>query len=120
MRSAAQCQRQLRRMLRSSSDGFTRIRIGTYIGIWWTAGSCARVNKRFVQLTRIRNALELRSVILQKRIVARMPTYEYECVNKHRFERFQSMKDEAVKLCPECGTPVHRILHPAGIILKGS
>jgi putative FmdB family regulatory protein len=49
-----------------------------------------------------------------------MPIYEYECENKHRFEKWQSMKDDPIKECPECGTPVHKILHPAGIIFKGS
>lgn len=49
-----------------------------------------------------------------------MPIYEYECENKHRFEKWQSMKDEAIKECPECGTLVRRIIHPAGIIFKGS
>lgn len=49
-----------------------------------------------------------------------MPIYEYECENKHRFEKWQSIKDEPVKECPECGTPVRKIFHPAGIIFKGS
>lgn len=51
-----------------------------------------------------------------------MPTYEYECSGeaKHRFETWQSMKDEPLKECPECGNSVRRVLHPAGIIFKGS
>lgn len=49
-----------------------------------------------------------------------MPIYEYECENKHRFEKWQSMKDDPIKECPECGTSVRKILHPAGIIFKGS
>ena len=49
-----------------------------------------------------------------------MPTYEYECENKHRFEKWQSMKDDALTECVICGSPVRRILHPAGIIFKGS
>lgn len=51
-----------------------------------------------------------------------MPIYEYECSGeaKHRFEKWQSMKDEAIKECPECGSSVRKILHPAGIIFKGS
>lgn len=49
-----------------------------------------------------------------------MPTYEYECVNKHRFEKRQAIKDEPIRTCPECGTVVRRVLHPAGIIFKGS
>lgn len=49
-----------------------------------------------------------------------MPIYEYECENKHRFEKWQSMKDDPIKECPECGAAVRKILHPAGIIFKGS
>ena len=51
-----------------------------------------------------------------------MPTYEYECEKcGHTFERFQSIKDEPVKKCPECGAPVRRLISAgAGIIFKGS
>ncbi len=49
-----------------------------------------------------------------------MPIYEYECENRHRFEKWQSVRDEPVKTCPECGQPVHKVYHPAGIIFKGS
>jgi len=51
-----------------------------------------------------------------------MPTYEYECNQcGERFERFQGIKDEPVKTCPECGGPVRRLLGTgAAIIFKGS
>lgn len=49
-----------------------------------------------------------------------MPIYEYECENKHRFEKWQSINDEPLKECPTCASPVRKILHPAGIIFKGS
>jgi putative FmdB family regulatory protein len=50
-----------------------------------------------------------------------MPTYEYECENGHRFERFQKMSDEALKTCPECGGKVRRLIGTgAGMIFKGS
>jgi len=40
-----------------------------------------------------------------------MPTYEYECNRCHvRFERRQSMKDEPLKTCPECGGDVQRMV----------
>lgn len=51
-----------------------------------------------------------------------MPTYEYEC-NKcgHRFEKFQSMKDDPIRVCPECGGDVRRLLGTgAGFLFKGS
>lgn len=50
-----------------------------------------------------------------------MPTYEYECENGHRFEVFQSMKDEPLQACTECSAPVRRIIGPgAGFLFKGS
>jgi predicted nucleic acid-binding Zn ribbon protein len=30
------------------------------------------------------------------------------------------MTDEPLKKCPECDGPVHRVLHPVGIVFKGS
>jgi putative FmdB family regulatory protein len=51
-----------------------------------------------------------------------MPTYEYECKTcSHRFEIFQNMSDAPVKVCPECGKAVRRLIGGgAGIIFKGS
>ena len=51
-----------------------------------------------------------------------MPTYEYECEKcEITFERFQNMKDEPVKKCPECDGPVRRLISAgAGVIFKGS
>lgn len=50
-----------------------------------------------------------------------MPTYTYRCTKcGHEFERFQSMSDEPVKRCPECKSKVERVIHPVGIVFKGS
>jgi putative FmdB family regulatory protein len=51
-----------------------------------------------------------------------MPTYEYECQKcGHRFELFQSMKDEPKKRCPKCKGKLRRLLGTgAGMIFKGS
>ncbi|HOG48916.1 MAG TPA: zinc ribbon domain-containing protein [Anaerolineae bacterium] len=50
-----------------------------------------------------------------------MPTYEYECETCGiHFDRWQRMTDEPLKTCPECDGPVHRVLHPVGIVFKGS
>ena len=51
-----------------------------------------------------------------------MPTYEYECRScEHRFELFQSIMDDAITDCPECGKTVRRLIGAgAGIIFKGS
>jgi len=52
-----------------------------------------------------------------------MPTYEYQCdACGHEFEAFQSMKDDALTVCPECQKKSLRrlISGGVGIIFKGS
>jgi putative FmdB family regulatory protein len=51
-----------------------------------------------------------------------MPTYEYECKScGHTFDVFQSMNDEPLKICPQCGKDVRRLINGgSGIIFKGS
>ncbi len=51
-----------------------------------------------------------------------MPTYEYKCLScGHRFETFQKMTDEPVKVCPVCGGTVKKLIGAgAGLIFKGS
>jgi putative FmdB family regulatory protein len=51
-----------------------------------------------------------------------MPTYEYECTKcGHRFEYFQGIKEEPLKECPRCSSPVKRLISSgAGIIFRGS
>ena len=52
-----------------------------------------------------------------------MPTYEYECgACGHRFEKFQSMTEKAIKKCPECRKPESQrvISGGAGVLFKGS
>ena len=50
-----------------------------------------------------------------------MPLYEYQCEDCGvRFEYRQSINDEALEICPECGGVVHRLIQPVGIIFKGS
>ena len=50
-----------------------------------------------------------------------MPLYEYQCQECGvRFERRQHFSDDPVKTCPDCEGAVVRLIHPAGIIFKGS
>ena len=53
-----------------------------------------------------------------------MPTYEYQCAACEReMDIFQSMRDDALTSCPECGVAgqiVRKISGGAGIIFKGS
>jgi len=51
-----------------------------------------------------------------------MPTYEYECKScGHNFEAFQAISDDPLKICPECGKDIRRLIFGgAGVIFKGS
>ncbi|MDR0601378.1 MAG: zinc ribbon domain-containing protein [Treponema sp.] len=51
-----------------------------------------------------------------------MPTYEYECKDcGHTFEAFQSMSDEPIRICPQCGRELRRLIHGGtGVIFRGS
>jgi putative FmdB family regulatory protein len=50
-----------------------------------------------------------------------MPTYEYVCRScGHLFEIVQSMRDEALTECPECGGELRKVFAPPAISFKGS
>ncbi len=52
-----------------------------------------------------------------------MPTYEYKCdACGHAFEKFQSIKADPIKVCPNCGQESVRklISMGGGLIFKGS
>ena len=52
-----------------------------------------------------------------------MPTYDYKCQEcEHRFEQFQSIKDDPLKTCPECNKDgLRRLIGRGGaVIFKGS
>jgi len=50
-----------------------------------------------------------------------MPTYEYRCEKcGEQFEVFQSFSDRALRRHPDCGGPLEKVLHPSGIVFKGS
>ncbi len=51
-----------------------------------------------------------------------MPVYEYECKNcGQRFEKIQPVTADPLSICELCGQgPVRRVLHPVGVIFKGS
>ncbi|MBM3944267.1 MAG: FmdB family transcriptional regulator [SAR202 cluster bacterium] len=49
-----------------------------------------------------------------------MPTYDYECSNKHRFEMRQSFSAEPVATCPTCGKKAKRMISAVPVVFKGS
>jgi len=50
-----------------------------------------------------------------------MPTYTYRCqACEHQFDQFQRMSDAPLTECPVCGGTVKRVIHPVGVVFKGS
>lgn len=50
-----------------------------------------------------------------------MPLYEYVCEpNGHRFEVRHGMNEPPPPSCIECNGPIRRVIHPVGIMFKGS
>jgi putative FmdB family regulatory protein len=50
-----------------------------------------------------------------------MPTYEYACrACGHTFEIVQSMQDDSLTVCPECGGELRKVFAPPAISFKGS
>jgi putative FmdB family regulatory protein len=50
-----------------------------------------------------------------------LPTYDYQCRACGRvFEVIHPMSEDGPTTCEVCGGELRRILHPAGIIFKGS
>lgn len=50
-----------------------------------------------------------------------MPTYDYQCRSCGTVtEVIHSMLEEGPSVCELCGGELRRVLHPAGIIFKGS
>jgi putative FmdB family regulatory protein len=50
-----------------------------------------------------------------------MPIYEYECqACGHRFEEWQKMADEPIRVCPKCTVPkVEKLISHTSFQLKG-
>jgi putative FmdB family regulatory protein len=51
-----------------------------------------------------------------------MPTYDYICTAcNYKFEHFQSMSDEPISVCQNCGKTVRRLISGGtGLIFKGN
>lgn len=50
-----------------------------------------------------------------------MPIYDYRCEKCGRFEAKQKITDDPLAACPECGSPVHRLISKnVGVVFKGS
>jgi len=50
-----------------------------------------------------------------------MPTYGYRCTDcGNEFEQVQRMADPSLTCCPTCSGRISRIIHPIGVVFKGS
>lgn len=54
-----------------------------------------------------------------------MPIYVYQAINQEHscnhcgseFEIFQSMAEQPLSACPQCGAQIHRIIQPVGVTM---
>jgi putative FmdB family regulatory protein len=50
-----------------------------------------------------------------------VPLYEYQCKKcKHKFEKIQKFSDPPIRKCPECGSPVEKVMHAPNVQFKGT
>jgi putative FmdB family regulatory protein len=50
-----------------------------------------------------------------------VPLYDYQCDHcGHRFEVRQGIKEDPLTICPQCEGSIRRVIHPVGIVFKGS
>lgn len=50
-----------------------------------------------------------------------MPKYDYKCEKCGQFETYQSIKEDALSVCPTCGGPVTRLIsRNVNLLFKGS
>ncbi|MDQ3043770.1 MAG: zinc ribbon domain-containing protein [Chloroflexota bacterium] len=50
-----------------------------------------------------------------------MPTYGYRCADcGNAFEQVQRMSDPSLTSCPTCFGRITRVIHPIGVVFKGS
>lgn len=49
-----------------------------------------------------------------------MPLYEYECEAGHRFELIRKFSDPPLETCPQCGSPVHKLMSSPAFQFKGT
>jgi len=49
-----------------------------------------------------------------------LPIYEYRCANGHEFEVMQSMGQDPIAVCQQCGASVERVFRPIAVHFKGS
>lgn len=50
-----------------------------------------------------------------------MPTYSYRCADcGHEFDQVQKITEDPLRDCPSCGGGVKRVIHPVGVVFKGS
>ena len=50
-----------------------------------------------------------------------MPTYTYRCDTcGHGFDAVQRFAEDPLTECPECDSPIRRVIQPVGVVFKGS
>src|SRR4051794_41945933 len=58
---------------------------------------------------------------LSVELLANVPTYTYTCTSCNDIiEKRQSFSDPRLTTCEQCGGTLRKIIHPVGIVFKGS
>ncbi len=79
------------------------------------------IRKMLVPLTHGYNPPSNAAVKKTWRARGAMPTYTYQCDScGHGFEAVQRFADDPLTECPECGSPIRRVIQPVGVVFKGS
>src|SRR5438445_6208248 len=83
---------------------------------WPTVMACARLYSGLGA-----NEIQTRECLHSRWSPETVPTYTYTCTacNNH-IEKRQSFTDPPLTTCDECGGTLRKIIHPVGIVFKGS
>src|SRR5260221_2801886 len=83
---------------------------------WPTVISCARLYSG-----RGANEIQTRECLHSRWSPETVPTYTYTCTScSNHVEKRQSFTDPPLTTCEECGGTLRKIIHPVGIVFKGS
>src|SRR5258708_8949963 len=67
------------------------------------------------------NEIQTRECLHSRWSPETVPTYTYTCTScNNHVEKRQSFTDPPLTTCEECGGTLRKIIHPVGIVFKGS
>ncbi|MEJ7762892.1 MAG: FmdB family zinc ribbon protein [Thermomicrobiales bacterium] len=58
---------------------------------------------------------------IAQEFLSTMPTYSYRCDTcGNQFDQFQKFSEATLTDCPACDGAIRRVIHPVGVVFKGS